>query len=142
MTRVRIRDRRFGGGQRLDFGPGRIDEPIDLPAPALERGAQTTDQVRQLTAGIGYEGRSRHVGEASLGIQRTFYQYWRRLLLQCPPPLSDESDLRRLSLPDLLSRFFAQRLRKDFHALTKEKQGRPAIGLNRAAPPSNARSAR
>ena len=74
MTRGRIRDRRYGGGQTFNFGPGRIDEPIDAPEPEFELGAQTTDQVRQLTAGIGYEGRWRGVGELSLGIQRTFYE--------------------------------------------------------------------
>jgi iron complex outermembrane receptor protein len=74
MTRGRIRDRRYGGGQRFDFGLGRIDEPVDAPEPPLTLGPQTTDQVRQLTAGLGYEGRWRGVGELSLGIQRTFYE--------------------------------------------------------------------
>ncbi|HEX8215096.1 MAG TPA: TonB-dependent receptor [Allosphingosinicella sp.] len=74
MTRGRIRDRRYGGGQRVEFGRGRIDEPIVAPEPAFELGPQTTDRVRQLTAGIGYEGRWRDVGELSLGIQRTFYE--------------------------------------------------------------------
>ena len=74
MTRGRIRDRRYGGTQRFDFGPGRIDEPIAAPEPELVLGPQTTDQVRQLTGGIGYEGRWRGVGELSLGIQRTFYE--------------------------------------------------------------------
>jgi iron complex outermembrane receptor protein len=74
MTRGRIRDRRYGGSQRFDFGRGRIDEPILAPEPALAQGPQTTDQVRQLTVGAGYEGRWRDVGELSLGIQRTFYE--------------------------------------------------------------------
>jgi iron complex outermembrane recepter protein len=74
MTRGRIRDRRYGGGQSFDLGPGRIDEPMDAPEPEFELGPQTTDQVRQLTAGLGYEGRWRDVGELSLGIQRTFYE--------------------------------------------------------------------
>ncbi len=74
MTRGRIRDRRYGGTQRLDFGPGRIDEPIAAPEPELVLGPQTTDQVRQITGGIGYEGRWRGVGELTLGLQRTFYQ--------------------------------------------------------------------
>ena len=74
MTRGRIRDRRYGGGQRYDFGPGRIDEPIDAPEPDFTLGPRTTDQVRQLTAGLGYHGRWRDVGELSLGIQRTFYE--------------------------------------------------------------------
>jgi iron complex outermembrane receptor protein len=74
MTRGRMQDRRYGGGQRFDFGPGRIDEPIVAPEPAFTLGAQTTDEVRQLTFGLGYEGRWRDVGELSLGIQRPFYE--------------------------------------------------------------------
>ena len=74
MTRGRIRDRRYGGGQSFNFGRGRIDEPIDAPEPEFQLGPQTTDQVRQLTGGIGYEGRWRGVGELSLGVQRTSYE--------------------------------------------------------------------
>jgi iron complex outermembrane receptor protein len=74
MGRGRIRDRRYGGGQRFDFGPGRIDEPIDAPEPSFTLGAQTTDQVRQLTGGIGYHGMWRGVGELSFGVQRSFYE--------------------------------------------------------------------
>ena len=74
MTRGRIRDRRYGGGQSFDLGRGRIDEPVVAPEPSFTLGPQTTDQVRQLTAGLGYEGRWRDVGELSLGIQRTFYE--------------------------------------------------------------------
>jgi iron complex outermembrane recepter protein len=74
MTRGRMKDRRYGGSQRFDFGRGRIDEPILAPEPALSSGPKTTDEVRQLTAGLGYEGRWRNVGELSLGIQRTSYE--------------------------------------------------------------------
>jgi iron complex outermembrane receptor protein len=74
MTRGRIRDRRYGGGQSFNFGRGRIDEPIDAPEPDFKLGPQTTDRVRQITAGIGYEGRWRGVGELSLGVQRTAYE--------------------------------------------------------------------
>jgi iron complex outermembrane receptor protein len=74
MTRGRMQERRYGGSQRFDFGRGRIDEPIAAPEPALAPGPQTTDRVRQFTAGLGYEGRWREVGELSLGIQRTFYE--------------------------------------------------------------------
>lgn len=74
MTRGRMQDRRYGGGQSFDLGPGRIDEPILAPEPAFTLGPQTTDEVRQLTVGLGYEGRWRDVGELSLGIQRPFYE--------------------------------------------------------------------
>jgi iron complex outermembrane receptor protein len=40
----------------------------------LTLGPQTTDEVRQLTFGLGYEGRWRNVGELSLGVQRPFYE--------------------------------------------------------------------
>jgi iron complex outermembrane receptor protein len=74
MTRGRMQDRLYGGSQRFDFGRGRIDEQIAAPEPAFAPGPQTTDRVRQFTAGLGYEGRWREVGELSLGIQRTFYE--------------------------------------------------------------------
>ena len=74
MTRGRIRDRRYGGGERYVFGPGRIDEPMDVAEPEFTLGPRTTDQVRQATVGLGYEGRWRGVGELSLGVQRTFYR--------------------------------------------------------------------
>jgi iron complex outermembrane receptor protein len=74
MTRGRSQDRRYGGSQRFDFGRGRIDEVIDAPKPTFAQGPQTTDEVRQFTAGLGYEGRWRGVGELSLGIQRTAYK--------------------------------------------------------------------
>ncbi len=74
MTRGRMEEGRYGGSQRFDFGRGRIDEPIVAPQPAFTSGPKTTDEVRQVTAGLGYEGRWRGVGELSLGIQRTFYE--------------------------------------------------------------------
>ena len=74
MTRGRMQDRRYGGGQNHDLGRGRIDEPIIAPEPDFTLGQQTTDQVRQTTVGLGYEGRWRGVGELSLGIQRPFYE--------------------------------------------------------------------
>ncbi|HEX9964248.1 MAG TPA: TonB-dependent receptor [Allosphingosinicella sp.] len=74
MTRGRMLDRRIGGSQRFSFGRGRIDEPLLAPEPDFSPGRQTTDRVRQLTFGLGYEGRWRDVGELSLGLQRTFYE--------------------------------------------------------------------
>ncbi|MFN3387739.1 MAG: TonB-dependent receptor domain-containing protein [Allosphingosinicella sp.] len=74
MTRGRVRDRRYGGGQSYDLGRGRIDEPILAPEPDFTLGPQTTDRVRQLTFGLGYHGLWRDVGELSLGVQRSFYE--------------------------------------------------------------------
>ena len=73
MARGRSLDRRYGGSQRFEFGRGRIDQQIDAPEPIFAPGPQTTDEVRQLTGGLGYEGRWRGVGELSLGVQRTSY---------------------------------------------------------------------
>lgn len=74
MARGRMQDRRYGSSERFDSGPGRIDEPILAPEPALSPVPQTFDEVRQATFGLGYEGRWRGVGELSLGVQRTFYE--------------------------------------------------------------------
>ena len=74
MSRGRIGDRRYGGGQTFDLGRGRIDEPIVAPEPAFTLGPRTTDQVRQLTFGLGYHGMWRDVGELSLGVQRSSYE--------------------------------------------------------------------
>lgn len=74
IGRGRLQSRRNGGGQRFDFGIGRIDEPIMAPEPEFILGTQTVDKVRQFTLGAGYEGRWRGVGELSFGIQRTFYE--------------------------------------------------------------------
>ncbi len=74
MTRGRVRDRLYGGGQSYNLGRGRIEEPMDAPEPDFTLGARTRDQVRQLTFGLGYHGMWRDVGELSLGIQRSFYE--------------------------------------------------------------------
>jgi iron complex outermembrane receptor protein len=74
MTRGRLRDRRYGGGRRFDLGRGRIDESIVAPEPEFTLGPQTTDEVRQLTVGLGYHGMWRGAGELSLGIQRSYYE--------------------------------------------------------------------
>jgi iron complex outermembrane recepter protein len=74
MTRGRSGDRLYGGGQNFNLGRGRIDEPMVAPEPDLTLGPRTTDEVRQLTFGLGYHGMWRGVGELSLGIQRPFYE--------------------------------------------------------------------
>jgi len=74
MSRGRIGDRRYGGGQSFNLGRGRIDEPMAAPEPDFVLGPQTTDEVRQLTFGLGYHGMWRDMGELSLGVQRSFYE--------------------------------------------------------------------
>ena len=72
--RGREQKRRYGGGQSISLGRARIDERIAFDRPEFEFGLQTRDRVRQFTAGLGYEGRWRDVGELSLGIQKTDYR--------------------------------------------------------------------
>jgi iron complex outermembrane receptor protein len=74
MGRGRLGDRRYGGGRSFDLGRGRIDEPVDAPEPDFALGPRTTDEVRQLTFGLGYHGMWSDVGELSLGVQRSFYE--------------------------------------------------------------------
>jgi iron complex outermembrane recepter protein len=71
--RGRDQTRRYGGGRLIPLGRGLIDEKIDVPQPDLAVGPQTFDSVRQLTAGIGYEGRWRDVGEFAVSVQKTDY---------------------------------------------------------------------
>ncbi|HEY0113925.1 MAG TPA: TonB-dependent receptor [Allosphingosinicella sp.] len=73
-VRGRHQDRRYGGGQQVSLGRRPLDEGVTLPEPAFTVGPQTTDEVRQYTGGIGYEGRWRDVGELTLGLQKTDYQ--------------------------------------------------------------------
>lgn len=71
--RGRTRGRVYGGGQFVALGTHSILEPVDYAEPDFVFGPRTRDRVRQLTAGIAYEGRWRDVGELSLGMQKTTY---------------------------------------------------------------------
>lgn len=71
--RGREQRRRYGGGQSLFLGRARIDERIEAQERVFTYGPQTGETVRQLTAGLGYEGRWRRRGELSLGLQTTRY---------------------------------------------------------------------
>lgn len=73
-ARGREQSRRYGGSQTISFGRIRYDELPDVPRPDFSLGPQTRDRVRQLTAGIGYQGLWRGVGELSLGLQKTNYR--------------------------------------------------------------------
>lgn len=73
-ARGRDQTRRYGGGQTISVGRGRIDEVLEAPEPDFTFGPQTIDEVRQTTLGLGYEGRWRGLGELSLGIQKTDYR--------------------------------------------------------------------
>jgi iron complex outermembrane receptor protein len=74
--RGREQDNRYGGSAApIDLGLRRLGESIPVPRPAsFQFGERTRDTVRQSTLGLGYEGRWRDVGEASVGVQRTNYE--------------------------------------------------------------------
>ena len=72
--RARAGDRRFDGSDFVDLGPTRINTPATAPRPNFTFSEQQRDRVRQLTAGLAYEGRWPGVGEISIGIQKTNYR--------------------------------------------------------------------
>jgi iron complex outermembrane recepter protein len=73
---ARGRDTRrvYGGADVRDLGPAVIGVRTDAPEPEFEFGPRSRDNVRQITGGIGYEGRWLGVGELSLGVQKTDYE--------------------------------------------------------------------
>jgi iron complex outermembrane receptor protein len=73
-ARGRDTNRAFGGADVRDLGPATIGRPTDVAQPEFDFGPRSRDHVRQLTGGIGYEGRWLGVGELSLGIQKTNYE--------------------------------------------------------------------
>jgi iron complex outermembrane receptor protein len=89
MVRGRQQDRRYGGGDLIPLGRRPIDEVAEIPDPNFTVGPQTTDAVRQYTAGLGYEGRWREVGELTLGVQKTDY---RKSVLAPSGPLPTSKD--------------------------------------------------
>ncbi|HEY0627542.1 MAG TPA: TonB-dependent receptor, partial [Allosphingosinicella sp.] len=72
-ARGRDTQRAYGGSAERDLGPVIFGIRKDVPEPELTFGELTRDTVRQITGGIGYEGRWRGVGELSLGLQKTDY---------------------------------------------------------------------
>ncbi|OYW13777.1 MAG: hypothetical protein B7Z50_06205 [Sphingomonadales bacterium 12-62-5] len=73
-VRGRSGDRRFGGSDTLELGPVQIDTPSRVPEPDFRFTAQQFDDVKQITGGIGYEGRWLGVGEIAAGLQWTDYK--------------------------------------------------------------------
>jgi iron complex outermembrane recepter protein len=70
--RGRKRTSRYGGGARLDLPRAPIESALSGPAPVLAFGRQTDEDVRQMIAGVAYDGRWPGVGSISLGLQRTW----------------------------------------------------------------------
>ncbi|WP_068873039.1 TonB-dependent receptor domain-containing protein [Xanthomonas translucens] len=71
--RMRDRSNQYGGSAVLDLGATTIDSPVDPLTGPFVFGAQSLDQLRQVTGGIAYEGRWRGAGELSIGVQKTDY---------------------------------------------------------------------
>jgi iron complex outermembrane receptor protein len=73
-ARGRDTRRAYGGADLRNLGPGVIGTRIDVPEPSYTFGPLSHDEIRQITAGIGYELRWLDVAELSLGIQKTDYE--------------------------------------------------------------------
>lgn len=73
-ARGRDTRRAYGGADVRDLGPATIGRRIDVARPDFAFGPRSRDEVRQVTGGIGYEGRWAKVGELSLGLQKTDYE--------------------------------------------------------------------
>jgi len=74
---LRERDarREFGGSEFLDFGQGRIGQPVTAPEPdSFHFTEEGHDRVRQTTLGIAYDGRWKDVGEISFGISKARFK--------------------------------------------------------------------
>jgi iron complex outermembrane receptor protein len=73
-VRARAQDRRYGGADVIELGPTQIGTRDYEPKPTFNFGVSTRDRVRQSTVALGYQGVWPHVGELSLGIQKTDYR--------------------------------------------------------------------
>ena len=85
-ARGRETQRAYGGADVRDLGAGIIGRRIDVPEPDFNFGPRARDEVRQITGGIGYEGRWIGVGELSLGVQKT--DYAKTTLIPARPPIT------------------------------------------------------
>ncbi len=66
--------RQYGGAALADLGPSRIGVQDFRPEQAPAIGPKTHDSISQKTLGLGYQGRWAHVGEISIGVQKTDYR--------------------------------------------------------------------
>ncbi|MBA3677005.1 MAG: TonB-dependent receptor [Sphingosinicella sp.] len=73
-ARAREQSRLYGGAVSFDFGPARIGEPVSIPEVSPIFGPRSQDDIRQFSAGAGYEGRWRDVGELTLSLTKTEYR--------------------------------------------------------------------
>jgi iron complex outermembrane receptor protein len=73
-ARGRDTQRIYGGADVRELGPAVIGKRTDVPEPDFSFGPLARDDIRQITGGIGYEGRWPGRGELSLGVQKTDYE--------------------------------------------------------------------
>jgi len=66
-------DRVFGGGQTLSLGTSRVGVQNRKPEPVFTFGPQTTDQTKQGTFGLSYDGQWAGVGAWTFGAQKVIY---------------------------------------------------------------------
>lgn len=74
VIRGRQRNAEFGGSDPVDFGAANVQLPRPLLKPDFKFTDQSRDRVRQLTAGIAYEGYWNDVGRIGIGVQKTRYR--------------------------------------------------------------------
>lgn len=107
--------------------------PIGEPAPAFAPG--TPDDVRQVTAGIAYEGRWQNLGSLNLGLQKTDYRKHVR-----PPGRAAILSRDRPWLFNLMASVDVASGLSAYAGMTRgleESQVAPDIAVNRnAAPPA------
>ena len=74
IIRGRQRRAEFAGSGQIDFGLTNVLVRQVLPRPAFRFTNQSRDRVRQLTAGVAYEGNWNGIGQIGIGIQKTRYR--------------------------------------------------------------------
>jgi len=72
-VRGRLTDRLFGGGSTQSFGQAQIGVYRPIPEPNFVFGVRDKDHVQQFTPGISYLAQWTGVAEASVGLQKAFY---------------------------------------------------------------------
>ena len=92
IIRGRVREADSGGSDQVDFGQTNVLVPQVLSKPGFELTRPNRDKVRQLTAGLAYEGDWSGIGRIGIGLQKTRY----RKTFDAPgnpPALSSDSPL-------------------------------------------------
>lgn len=74
IARGRKQDRRYGGGQNIELPAAPFGQPLYVDRPVFAFTRQTTDEVRQWSAGLAYQADYRGVGQLSVGVQKVGYR--------------------------------------------------------------------